>query len=258
MRKTRGLNRNVLGRRRDAEIDEVDSEGSWAISYGDMVTLLLTFFILFFNVNQKSTEELKRVQTVLLTQLGTKSSETGADSAKEEPRLNIGRKPDSTEVEEELVQPWGGKAYSFGNRILIEFPEKSFFDFGKTEVTRSGMKALEDFVPKYVPFAGKNVLSVKAFTDHVPVDKRKSRRLGRKYDDNLELSALRAVAAMRALQKAGVPLNRMRISGYGESDAAIREVAAVIENRQKKTRTKGDPLSRKIILMIEPMTKEQL
>jgi len=27
---------------------EIDSEGSWAISYGDMVTLLLTFFIIFF------------------------------------------------------------------------------------------------------------------------------------------------------------------------------------------------------------------
>lgn len=25
-----------------------DSDGSWAISYGDMITLLLSFFVIFF------------------------------------------------------------------------------------------------------------------------------------------------------------------------------------------------------------------
>ena len=34
------------------EEGEIDSEGSWAISYGDMITLLLTFFILFFNMKK--------------------------------------------------------------------------------------------------------------------------------------------------------------------------------------------------------------
>ena len=35
------------------EVEEVDSEGSWAVSYGDMVTLLLTFFIIFFTTDPK-------------------------------------------------------------------------------------------------------------------------------------------------------------------------------------------------------------
>jgi len=253
------LSRRQTRRRRAIETSEVDSEGSWAISYGDMVTLLLTFFILFFNVNRKTSEDLKRVQTVLLTQLGTKSNDTGTDQAKDETKLNIGRKPDSTEVEEEVVQPWGGKAHAFGNRILIEFPETSFFAFGETKLTPEAEKVINHFTPKYVPFAGKNVLSIKAFTDHVAVDREKSRRLGRKYDDNLELSAFRAISAMRSLQKAGVPLNRMRISGNGEAEQAIRQIAAENAKHEPKTaKNRGDPLSRKIILLIEPLTKENL
>jgi chemotaxis protein MotB len=245
-------------RTRRTEIEEIDAEGSWAISYGDMVTLLLTFFILFFNVSQKSTDDLKRVQTAILTQLGANTSDQAMNKGAEEPRLNIGRKPDSVEVDEEIVKPWGGKAYAYGNRILIEFPEKSFFDFGKTELNSEGRKVLSKMVPTYLPFAGKNILSIKAFTDNVKVDKAKSKQLGRKYEDNLELSALRAVAAMRVLQSAGIPLNRMRISGYGESDGAIRTLAESKTDTKVLPASKGSPLARKVVLLIEPMTKEQL
>ena len=33
---------------------EEDSEGTWAISYGDMITLLLSFFVIFYNADFKA------------------------------------------------------------------------------------------------------------------------------------------------------------------------------------------------------------
>lgn len=239
-------------RKRAIEIDEVDAEGSWAISYGDMVTLLLTFFILFFNVNQKATQESRKLQTVLLTKLGEKASDQQKDLGKEEPKLNTGKVADSTSIDEKTMKTWGGIPHEVGSRIILEFPMLSFYDFGKTEITKSGEAALKEFTSKYISYAASNTLSIKAFTDDVPVNKEKSARLGRKYEDNLELSALRAIAAMRTLQKSGIPLNRMRISGNGEMDSEIRNLASTLP------RTKGNPMARKVVLVIEPATQEKL
>ncbi len=47
---------------------EVDSEGSWAISYGDMVTLLLTFFILFFSLDS-TPQKYTAIQDALVSAL---------------------------------------------------------------------------------------------------------------------------------------------------------------------------------------------
>ncbi len=245
--------RTSTGSKRRVSIEEeVDAEGSWAISYGDMVTLLLTFFILFFNVNQKATQETRKLQTALLAELGAKASDQSRDLGKQEPKLNTGKVADSTSIDEQTMKTWGGVPHEVGSRILIEFPEISFYEFSATKVNKAGDAALQRFTDHYISYAGSNNLVIKAFTDDVKVDRERSIREGRKYEDNLELSALRAIAAMRILQKAGIPLNRMRISGNGEMDREIRKLASAAVAAHQK----GNPLSRKVVLVIEPVVPE--
>jgi flagellar motor protein MotB len=232
---------------------EVDAEGSWAVSYGDMVTLLLTFFILFFNVNQKTEEAKKETQNAILTRLGDSASIEGSKQGKEDAVLRVGPKRELDSIEEQIIKEWGGKAHSIGSRIIIEFPEISFFNFGGLAVNASGVKAIKEFTTRYMPYSGQNILSVKAFTDSVKVSKTKSELENRPYRDNLELSALRSIAAMRVLQKAGIPLDRMRISGHGEFSQEIKKVMTPAAGSNL-----GDPLSRKIVLIIESETKEKL
>ena len=247
MRSNRGL-----AKRRASHEEEVDAEGSWAISYGDMVTLLLTFFILFFNVNQKATQETRKLQTALLAELGTKATDNGKDMGKIDPKLNAGNVEDSTSIDEQIMKTWGGVPHEIGSRVLIEFPTISFYEFGKTRVNHTGEIALKRFTDHYVKFAANNNLVIKAFTDDVKVDRERSIRENRKYEDNLELSALRSIAAMRILQHAGIPLNRMRISGNGEMDKEIRKLASVSD----APKFKGNPQARKVVLVIEPLVKE--
>jgi flagellar motor protein MotB len=216
-----------------------------------MVTLLLTFFILFFNVNQKATQESRKLQTALLAELGAKASDSSKDMGKSEPKLNTGAVADSPSVDEQNMKTWGGIPHEVGSRILIEFPAISFFDFGKTTVTHEGDAAIKRFTSHYMQYASGNSLMIKAFTDDVKVDREKSIREHRKYEDNLELSALRAIAAMRVLQHAGIPLNRMRISGNGEMETEIRKLASVAGPR-----TRGNPLARKVMLVVEPFVRE--
>jgi flagellar motor protein MotB len=242
--------------------DGVDSEGSWAISYGDMVTLLLTFFILFFSTNRESQEN-SGLQAALLARLGADLSGKAEVQGKVDPVVDVGEQADQLGLDTRVIESWGGKARAMGSRIVVEFPETSFFNLSSTELTSEGLKALAGFTRLYTPYAGRNVLGIKAFTDTVAVDKARSRREGRKFDDNLELSAMRSISAMRSLQRSGIPLDRMRISGYGEfklemAKIAGRATAAAEASSQTPPKVRGNPLARKIVLVIEPETKEKL
>ena len=124
--------------------------------------------------------------------------------------------------------------------VVIEFPDVSFFESGSTSLTRDGQKILSHFATRYVPYAGTHMLNILGFTDERPL---KSRRSGAR--DNLELSALRAVAAQRHLQHAGIPLDRMRLGGHG-----VKRVPTQISDEGAKSARLA--MARRVVLVIEP------
>jgi flagellar motor protein MotB len=221
---------------------EADSHGTWAVSYGDMITLLLTFFILFMNLTNKDVETLE-IQSSLLTQL-KKPAEQTEPGKDEQLRLGNTKTPG---LDENILKDWGGEVSRFTNRVVVDFPGISFFDLGQTQLTPAGRKALEEFARRYLPFAGRNRLVISAYTDTTRVKKTQ----GRLFTDNLELSSLRSVRAMRVLQAAGLPLSVMRVGGMGELRGAQIQAPAA-----PRSGDRGTPLARRVILMIEPIRKE--
>lgn len=215
----------------------VDDSGTWAISYGDMITLLLTFFILFFSTDARQ-NHFRLIQNSLMDHLqNLKVTTNGLTN-----QLEIGNSKGSS-IDDLVRNQLGAEISKNGKALVVEFNNVSFFKLGKIEVTGEGTSALHRFVDTYMRFASSFRLGIKAYTDHVPV------RNGLRYKDNLELSALRAVATMRQLQKLGIPLRNMHIEGQGEFSSHERGVASTIE--------KGDPLARKVILVIEPDWKSE-
>ncbi len=235
--------------------EEADSEGSWAISYGDMVTLLLCFFILFFTVNpnKDQTESIQQeLLNIMMREMSSAAqrspAQAGGPSSGGDARhrkVATEEASDKTQVEfdEKDAAQWDGKIHKMGNRIVVEFPGVSFFKSGKISVTAAGVESLKRFTGLYLPYVSKNQLSIQAFTDL----KRVRQERGRKFADNLELSALRSVAAMRVLQKAGIPLSKMRVGGYGEMKVTARELASL-----KEDEAKAFDLARRVVLVIQP------
>lgn len=199
----------------DKEIINLENtDNNWFISYGDMVTLLLAFFIILFSVQGKMSESLeKNHNNNIANKLGTP------------PEGQMSKGAYQTRLEE--------------NQIIVEFPNLSFFDSGQIKIRNEASEALQIFAQKYLPFAGKFTLHVVGFTDDTPV-----RQLDRPFKDNLELSVLRAVAAQRVLQKSGIPLLNMRLAGYGIKNknhsinspldqSASRRVLLILEPKRK-------------------------
>jgi flagellar motor protein MotB len=229
----------VLRRRRATDHLEVDTEGSWAISYGDMITLLLTFFILFFSTN-KEKDRMEAMETAMIAMFENKA-EAGAQAL---PQSG----PDKS-VEEKIE----AKVHKVGSKLIVEFPEISFYEFGKVDLNAKGKAELKKFIARYLPYAGNYILGIRAYTDNKKVLKGGNRR----YSDNLELSALRSISAMRYMQQLGIPLDRMRLGGYGELKLTAEDLSRAIASTPGYSRA-GLPLARKVVLIVEPEPREKL
>jgi flagellar motor protein MotB len=138
------------------------------------------------------------------------------------------------------------KVTSVNDQIVISFGNTSFFDSGSTLVHPHGQDILIGFAQKFIPYSGNYRISVKGFTDKRRVlQPRKG--VFRKYEDNLELSALRSLSAMRVLQKAGIPLNRMEIAGVGE----LLAINSLLADTQGFNEDKINALSRTIVIVVK-------
>lgn len=235
----------TVNRKKNIHKGQVDSEGTWAISYGDMITLLLAFFVLFFTVDpeKERSDELTSSLVVALTE------DSGADETKKPSEmLNLGDNPGEG-IEQRLIDKWGAAVHQVGHKIIIDFPGISFYQLGNVRVNSEGEDTLKRFAEKYMPYSGKYLLGIRAFTDSRPIKYKK------KYRDNLELSALRSVSAMRVLRDAGIPLDRMKLGGYGELKVTYDELK---EQSKKKYNKDALALARRVVLVIEPEMKREL
>jgi flagellar motor protein MotB len=213
---------------------EEDSEGSWAVSYGDMITLLLSFFVIYFTT-EPGREKLEQQNSMLALDLEATSVQAA---------LRTDQTLSQTLPKLEESQDAQIKVSQIGQQMVITFGMNSFFSSGNTDVTEKGAKLLKLFADRYLPYASNYRLSLKAFTDSRPVKSKRQRR----FQDNLELSALRSITAMRELQRAGIPLEKMELAGAGE----LKTMSKALPNAKELTKQELDSLSRTVVLVISP------
>jgi len=231
------------------EVNEVvDSQGSWAISYGDMITLLLSFFVLYFTVDYDAQRD-KQLRGSLLLSLDELKVYDSSQRYARMPSSHPALPPEATKDLSELSAVYR----EIGDSVVVEFDKISSFKLGDTEPNIETIKLLEKFAKVYTPYAGKYLLSVGAFTDSKKVVWGRGR-----YKDNLELSALRAISTLRILQKNGIPLDRMNVGGFGENRKVIQELKNIKVAEGALDPNDGEAMARKVVLVITPeFTKEE-
>lgn len=237
--------------------ESAHDEGSWAISYGDMITLILCFFVMYFNINP---ETLKKERSDKITNevseklkgkvLSFSSQESAlAGNAKAEAEATQASLPHS------FASKTGATVETKANRVYISFPQISFFDSGSVEVTEQGQRALEELATELMPYSAELRIVVKAFTDAKPVRPAQWKL----YRDNLELSSLRALAGVRYLTEKGLRARSLRIAGEGEYAAVTR-----LENQPRSPAAAAlppalsNPLDRKLMVVLEAKAEDQL
>lgn len=171
---------------------------SWALSYGDIVTVLLCFFIIFYAFE-------KQIEKKIIV---TKTSITGAPVSQHEAN---GIQAEFNYAIESLEKTEGIEVKRTSDFVDINFRKTVFFKKGKSSLTLEGKNELERVVSKLTKLQGKYTLEIQGHADSTRVKNRK----GRWWQNNMELSVLRALDVHSFLAVNHINKDQLIVSGHG-------------------------------------------
>lgn len=188
-------------RRKGGAVESSD-EDSWLLTYGDMMSLLLTFFILLFSMSELNQEKFEEVAAAINKEVTKKEQKLPFKEMKQELDSLIQAKQITDQVQIDL-DPLG---------IKIELASSSLYESGSAIIKEEMKSTLAEVVKSIQSLEFKNYLvEVEGHTDDNPIG-RSSR-----YDSNWELSAHRATNVVRLFAERGLDPGKMKASGFGES-----------------------------------------
>ncbi len=174
-----------------------DDEGeSWLMSYLDVLTLLITLFVLLLSMASLAPgdgeEEISApaLQVALAVGEGLKPRHAGL-----QPRFQ-GLGMDGVSVERTH------------QGLTLRIEDRLLFDSGRARVTEGGRQVLSRLAERLAELGGE--ISVEGHTDSLPI-------ATARFPSNWELSTGRASAVVRALAEAGIARDRLRAIGYADT-----------------------------------------
>ncbi len=197
----------------------------WLITYADMITLLLIFFIVMYTISrvdvkkfQHLAESLNRVMgggTMIFQELGP-SLTPGISGL--EPRETLEELADKAEMESirqqlvSFIEKTGLAAkISVINEergIVLSFQEEVLFQIGSAELTPQAKEIIARIAP--ILMKTPNFIRIEGHTCDIPIH-------NALYQSNWELSSARALATVQELIRgSGFPPQRLSAVAYGE------------------------------------------
>lgn len=214
---------------------------AWAVSYVDMLTLLLCFFIIFFSL-KKDNVPTTFLQTIVKAfgdtkKVGVTKTSDEMTSEKEKKRSgsntayvsggSASSNAGGTDLSmaPEMIKKIAltnfakdyGKVGLARDQLIIEIPQVSFFPSAKRDLTEEGVLVTEKMIESLKPFMGKIHVTVQGHTDPRPYH-------GSNHQDNWELSVLRASKVLKYFIAAG--FSQEDVSAEGFADQKSRRIAA--------------------------------
>ena len=184
----------------------------WLVSYADMLTLLIGFFVLI-------------VAAVPLRKAVFERIAASISGAKAAPLQNLRQSVDDLVARTPALRD-RVVARDDAEGLGIDFKDALLFDSGSAEVRSEGRKAIAEVAKLLLAVPGRPVV-VEGHTDEVPI---RTARFG----SNWELSSQRAINVLAALESNGVERSRMSARAY--ADTRPREVQGNVDDRRLANR----------------------
>jgi len=203
------------------EIAQTDARGAWLLTYADLVTLILVFFILLFALSKMELGHITDTLKSLEISIGTGSAKTSLFDIVNEGAPG-GRKPldQLTGMREVSVFREINSFISRGNlsenmeaeiregKIILRVEGKVLFSTGSADLLPGATHILSDIVDIIINNPQYDV-DIQGHTDNRPISTAR-------FASNWELSAIRATTVLRYLIENGVFEDRLTATGFAD------------------------------------------
>lgn len=215
--------------RRDELENQLNRGALWAVTYGDLMSYLMIFFLVLFSFSISKTDKTKsrKYEESLVNiqkAFGGKADEKRVERAKvQEQEEGVADKIKQSMENNQM----GGLVQIDSNerRVKLVLTEAVLFDSGKADLKERAKEILRPIAAELKKLP--NDVLVEGHTDNVPMHK------GR-YSTNWELSMARAYSVIKFMEEAGMDPKKLAGIGYGENRSVAENTT--VEGRAKNRR----------------------
>jgi len=203
---------------------ESGDEEPWLVTYSDMMTLLMTFFVLMFSMSSIDPVKLEQFGDSVGKALGSKKQVTQTFTMKE-----IYDKVIDAIEQEQLKGVIDVETSTRG--VSIKIPSAISFASGKADLDSRIFPILNKFAPMISQ--SKFPIAVEGHTDSVPIR-------SDIYPSNWELSAARSAQVVRYFIALNLPPDRFRAIGYADTRprASGRTIEEANQTEEQKSQNR--------------------
>lgn len=193
---------------------EPDDNESWLLSYADLITNLLIFFVMLLSMSEISTTRMQ----ALSAKLSGESRPDSLASIREEIDARIAAEALGDVVATDLTDE--GLKLSLNSGVV--------FDTGHADIRPEMEAQLATMLDTLVPYGDRYHFAVEGHTDDRPITGR--------YASNWELSTARANAVRVRLEAVGVDAGRVRVEGYADTQPLPEEQLVGLSDDERLAR----------------------
>jgi len=230
-----------------------DDDATWLVTYADLMTILLVFFVLLYTLAFFEKEKYRHTIEIIKVQIENNETLAGLMEL-----LEIPERPDTQITIEDITGLKSREKSLFENltkfarsnqesqnistrildgKIIVSVNGKALFDSGAATLNKTAIPIFDEIIQILYDYPEYNI-NIKGHTDNIPI----STQI---FPSNWELSAIRATTVLKYLVSKGVTPQRLTATGYGavlpllsntseENRAQNRRVEFVLEKNEPR------------------------
>ncbi len=187
----------------------------WLITFNDMITLILTFFVLILSMSDMDKPSIDQISQSVSEAFGVGGirkplvTPRTAEPSPDRGQIQADRNPDMTRMAIQIASLPGMEAQTTPGGIRITMNEKVLFAPDSDVLSENSRQVLLALAP--VLNTSDALITVEGHTDNRPAE-------GVRFPSNWELSTARAVSVVTFLaESGGVAPERLSAVGYGDT-----------------------------------------